>query len=356
MRRTAVLAITMATLGVLLAVPSANAKGGSSFYGLDYTFTFLHDQDAGKLVKSGAKTVRWTFFWPRIQTNKGPFDWSGPDKLVGALASRGIRVMPTLDGSPKWVADRTVAPPLGSHGARNAWKDFLRAAVKRYGPGGQYWTTKYLVDHPGKKALPIKDWQIWNEPNLESHFAPHPSPGRYARLLKISHEAIRGADSHAKVMFAGMPGYSNDIDAWSFLKRVYKKHGAKHDFDIAALHPYARNVNQMLGEVGRLRKVMRKNGDRKKPLWITEIGWGSGHPTRFGLTKGKRGQARILKHALPALKRKRHHWHIDRAVWFNFRDPAGSHSKSCSFCSSSGLLKSNLKPKPSWSAFRHLTH
>ena len=42
-----------------------------------------------------------------------------------------------------------------------------------------------------------------------------------------------------------------------------------------ALHPYSRTVPQMLGEIKRFRATMQKHGDGHKPLWITEIGWGS---------------------------------------------------------------------------------
>ena len=342
-----------ATVAALFLAPATSAKGG--FFGLDYTFNSLHGRDTGKLAKSGAKTVRWTFAWPRIEHSSGSFDWSEPDQLVGDLAARGIRVLPVLDRSPKWVAKSAVTPPISSPQARNAWKRFLREAVKRYGPNGSYWTITYRTQHPGKRALPIRTWQIWNEPNLKSHFHPRPSPHRYARLLKISDGAIHRQDRGASVLFAGMPGYSNDIDAWKFLSRVYGTNGIEKAFDAVAIHPYARNVSQMLGEVKRLRGVMRKHGDRRTPLWVTEVGWGSAHPTRFGLTKGKHGQARILKRSLQALHGQRHKLGIQRVLWFNFRDPKGG-THGCSFCSSAGLLKENFHPKPSWRTFRSLTH
>ena len=230
-------------------------------------------------------------------------------------------------------------------------------AVKRYGPGGSYWRLHYKLDHPGKRALPIKTWQVWNEPNLQSAMNP-PKPGTYVKLLKLSEGAIKGADSHAKVMFAGMPGYSGNVNAWDFLNRAYRKKGAAKAFDVAALHPYAHNVKQMMGEVKRFRHVMQKHGDGHTPLWITEIGWGSlpKKATPFGQTKGKKGQARILKHALKALKNKRHHLHIKKVLWFNFRDPKGGSVEHCSFCSSAGLLEHDAQPKPSWQAFRGLTH
>lgn len=345
---------------MLLAVPAAEAKGGSGFFGLNWSGLRDRDwsgKDARMLDQSGAKTVRWSMFWARIERSPGQFDWSVQDRTVGDLASRGIKVLPILSGTPTWLANSPSKPPLGSEQERDAWQHFLRAAVNRYGPNGTYWSGQYQTDHPGKRARPIKVWQVWNEPNLKSHWQPRPSPSGYVRLLKISDSAIEDADPGANVMFAGMPGYSTDINAWDYLRRVYRKNGAKNAFDIAALHPYGRTVRQMLSEIRRVRHAMRKGGDGRTPLWITEIGWGSlpKNATPYRLTKGKRGQKRILKHSFRALKKKRHHWHIKRVLWFNFRDPRGGGVDLCSFCSSAGLLNYDYSPKPAWSAFRKST-
>jgi hypothetical protein len=353
-RLTALAAVAM--LAVLFAVPSAEAKG-SSFYGLNFSFRDMSGKDVRKLNKSGAKTVRWAFFWARLEHFSGRFNWEPSDNVVGDLASKGIRILPILYGTPPWLAKSPSKPPIGSQEARDAWKQFLTEAVQRYGPGGSYWAGQYATDHPGKPALPIETWEIWNEPNLKSHWSPRPSPGDYAKLLKISDSAIMDADSSAKVMFAGMPGYSNDIDAWDYLRRFYEKQGARHDFDFAALHPYGHTIHQMLAETQRVRQVMRENGDDRKPLWVTEIGWGSlpENATPYHLTKGKKGQAKILTQAFQALRSKRHDWHIKKVLWFNFRDPAGGSVAHCSFCSSAGLLNYDFSPKPAWSAFRKFT-
>jgi polysaccharide biosynthesis protein PslG len=355
-RRAAALMVAAALAAGLLAAPSVQAEGSSKLFGLNYSFRDLTGNDAQKVRQSGAKTLRWMFVWPRIEGKQGVFDWSAPDKLVGDLAAKGIRVIPTLWGSPKWVANTAVTAPIGSPKARDAWRQFLTAVVGRYGPGGDYWTNKYPVEHPGKPALPIGTWQVWNEPNLRSAMAPV-DPGNYAKLLELSASAIRAADSSAKVMFAGMPGYAGNANAWDFLNRVYQTKGVRNAFDVAALHPYARNVPQMLGEIRRVRATMQQHGDGHKPLWITEIGWGSlpKDATAYGQTKGLKGQARILKRALGALKNNRRRWRIQRVLWFNFRDPAGGSVKTCSFCSSAGLLKHDGTPKPAWSAFRSFT-
>jgi hypothetical protein len=360
MRRAGALAI-VATLAVLASVPSAEAKGGGGFFGLNWSGHPDHDwsaQDARKLNQSGAKTVRRAMFWARIEPSAGQFDWRVPDRFVGDLAAKGIRVLPILYGTPHWLANSPSDPPISSNEERAAWQGYLREVVKRYGPSGAYWSGPYQTEHPGADPRPITVWQIWNEPNLVSHFKPHPSPRRYVRLLKLSDGPIRKADPKAKVMFAGMPGYSLQINAWDFYRRAYHTHGANRAFDIAALHPYSHNVRQMIRSVRRVRLVMRKHGDRRKALWITEIGWGSlpKNATPYHLTKGRKGQARILKHAFRALKSKKRKFHLKRVIWFNFRDPRGGTGQGCAFCSSSGLLDYDFSPKPSWSAFRSFTH
>ena len=188
------------------------------------------------------------------------------------------------------MAPTTAHPPLDGVDAVQAWEDFLRAAVARYGPGGSYWATVYRQQYGANaKPLPIQSWQIWNEPNLKKYFAPRPSVEEYARLLGISHDAIKKEDPEAQVVLAGMPGYG-DRNAWDFLDRLYSLPGIRNSFDAVAVHPYAPDVDQLRLGVEKVREVIKDNGDQSTPMWITEIGWGSAPPDRFGLNKGLDGQ------------------------------------------------------------------
>jgi hypothetical protein len=324
--------------------------------------TPLTERDAEYMRAGGVGAVRIPVPWVLVQpTRAHVYSWGWLDPIVAAAARSGLRVLPFLYGTPPWLAPQPTTLPVGSERARQAWGAFLASAVERYGPRGTFWSEHGTVGpgpdyEPPIARLPIRTWQIWNEPNLQSAMNPV-NPGNYAKLLELSASAIGAADPSAKVMFAGMPGYSGNVNAWDFLGRVYQTKGARNAFDLAALHPYARTVPQMLGEIKRFRATMQKHGDGHKPLWIAEIGWGSlpKDATAFGLTKGKKGQARILKHAFHALKKKRRSWHIKRVLWFNFRDPGGGNVKTCSFCSSAGLLEHDGTPKPAWSAFRSFT-
>ena len=48
---------------------------------------------------------------------------------------------------------------------------------------------------------------------------------------------------------------------------------------------------------------MARHGDGRIPLWLTELGWGSGKPNRFGLNKGVNGQARLLSRSFELILR-----------------------------------------------------
>jgi hypothetical protein len=354
------LAAFVATAAVAMGIAgSASAGSHAGFYGLYYTHQHGEKKDYRRLSKANVKTVRWSMPWSNIEPSKGNFNWTLPDKVIGGLAARGISVLPVVYGSPSWVAKPRTKPPLGSKEDRQAWKDFLTAAVNRYGSGGSFWSGTgplgFLSRHSGKAAQPVSAWQIWNEPNLPAYFQPHPSPGKYGDLLSLAHKAIKGADSSAKVVIAGMPGNAvGGIDAPKFYSRLYQQKGFKNDFDIAALHPYGPFLPNVIHWIKKTRKVMRKHGDKHKPLWLTELAWGSDHPDRYGFNKGPTGQKRMLKRSFKAIYHHRHQWDIRRLFWFQLRDPKGG-NPHCSFCGSAGLLKHNGNKKPAWQAFKHFT-
>ncbi len=309
-----------------------------------------HDMD--RIQRGGVRSVRWPLFWSLAEPAQGTFDWNAADRIVGGFALRGIRVLPTVYNTPSWAGKTAASPPVRSKHARSAWKKFLREAVQRYGPGGQFWTL-YKVQHPGAPIVPIRAWQVWNEPNLDQYFAPHPSARRYGRLVRISHDAIKGRDPGARIVLAGMPGLAK-LRAWKFLRRLYRVPHIKREFDEVALHPYSPNIRLLRLEFRRMRAVMSSHGDGSTQLWATELGWGSGSPRRSDLNKGLHGQARMLRKSFEVIRHHRRQWHVAHVYWFQWRDPERD-SPECPFCKRTGLIKHSGKAKPSWRAFRHFT-
>jgi hypothetical protein len=91
---------------------------------------------------------------------------------------------------------------------------------------------------------------------------------------------------------------------WKFLKRFLKVRGVEKHFTAAALHPYAPTVAKFKRLLKRTRSALKKGGAKKKDMWLTEVGWGS-RKGKFSLTKGTRGQARMLRKSFRFVVRKR---------------------------------------------------
>lgn len=348
----------MALLAMLVSASPTQSKVPANFWGVSLTSPQLSNRDLNRMASGRVGEAHWTFFWPGIEAVQGKFNWTVADNLVGDLASKGVGVMPVVYGSAKYAASSPQKPPLGSASARAAWQDFLTHLVDRYGPGGDYWTdpSLYPTQHPGGPIMPIRAWQVWNEPNLFPYFRTKSRVSKYVSLLRISHAAIKGADPNAKVVLAGMPAYSN-VRSWPFLDKLYR-HGAKRYFDIAAIHPYAPSVHFQALALRRTRRVMKSHGDGRTPLWITELGWGSGHPDKFGLNHGPQGQKRLLTKSFRMVSHNRRRWNLGRLFWFQWRDLPRSTPKgycSGSLCPTGGLFKSDETPKPAWRAFQRFT-
>jgi hypothetical protein len=362
------LAVAMALLiGMSISLLGGSGSAGDdtgaavprqTFYAIAQGISRFDDADLEMMEATGIGLERFLLDWALVEPEQGETDW--PDDEIGDLASHGIRTVPFVWGTPKWSAQTTNEPPINTPEQEEAWQEWLKAAVDRYGPGGSYWSGDYRETYGADaKPQPIRAWQIWNEPNLKKFFVPgknlDESVERYARLLEISQDAIRSEDPDAQIVLAGLPGYG-DVTAWDFLDRLYAVPGVKDHFDAVALHPYSPGIDGLERQIVRMRKAMTENGDEDTPLWFTELGWGSGPPDRFKLNKGQPGQARLLDESFRLIEKRRDDWNVEQLFWFDWRDPAAqSKVGGCSFCVTAGLLSANHQPKPAYQIFRSYT-
>src|SRR5436190_5801394 len=260
-------------LGLISLLVRASLPGTAqaNFFGVDDPFPLgVLKGDLADMKQGNVQWVHTGIQWPLVEPIPGQFSWQRSDKIIGDLASKGIHVFPYVLGSPPYAATGPYKPPLVLNGAPKAWQGFLRALVNRYGPGGKYWTNPnlYRRQHPHGPKVPITSWQIWHEPNLKKHFDG--TVAQYARLLRISHTAIHGADPHAKVILAGLAAYAK-LTAWGVLNELYKEKGIKRDFDAVAVHPYAPSVRDQALALKRTRGVIKRHHDAHTPIWITEL-------------------------------------------------------------------------------------
>ncbi len=324
------------------APPPAAAGVPRAFFGI-VPQTSLGPQDFERM-RGVVGTIRIPVHWPQVEPSPGSYEFAELDGTMTSAAAAGIRVLPFVYGTPSWLGPDPARPPLASRAAERAWTDLLRQLVRRYGPGGEIWRGQDV-------RLPVRRWQIWNEPNFRLFWRPRPSPRGYARLLRISAGAIRDEDPAAQIVAAGVAPVEGGMTPWSFLRKLYEVRGVRSDFDFVALHPYAPHVNWVAEEVRLVRRVMARAGDGRKPVLITEIGVASAgiYPSAFD--KGRQGQASYMWRALRLLVAKRHEWGLGGVDWFTWRDSAVP-DPHCAFCEFGGLFDAGNAPKPAWWAFK----
>jgi hypothetical protein len=308
-------------------------------------------KDFTLMREAGLDSVRLPISWSQIQPGNPDVsepDWSGVDHEVELAAEQGIRVMPFVSATPAWAAVEPTALPVGTFLQRWGWTNFLREAVRRYGPDGDFWEL-----HTKLPFLPFHRWEVWNEENIVS-FSDHPDPAAYAKLIRISGRVLHAADPGSKVIVGGLFGrplqIPPNVASGDYLNRLYEAGNVKPYFDGVGLHPYVADAKAMGAQLTNLRRIMRAHGDAATPLYVTELGWGSqSGPTRW--ERGLYGQANQLSKAFEMLSEQRLRWKVGGVWWFTWTDEGGS----CSFCHSAGLLTADRKAKPAWYRFINWT-
>src|SRR5512133_4163172 len=226
-------AVLIALVAALCLPAVAHAGVPRDFFGVmangpldDPAFALAAESAA--MRRDGVGTERMEVAWDLVEPQKGQFDFALTDRKVLAAARAGIDVLALIVRSPAWAA-RHPGQPFSSPRDPADYAAFAAVLVARYGPGGSLW-----AEHPAVAPRPVRDWQVWNEPNLAVYWAEQPFMRGYARLLDAAYSAIKRADPGATVATAGLANFS-----WRDLERLFAKGGAKLRFDAAAVHPFS---------------------------------------------------------------------------------------------------------------------
>ena len=151
------------------------------------------------MASAGAETVRTAFDWRAAQpVAGGPVDFAATDAVVAAAAARRLRVIPVVHRTPEWAAERPGDGAASAPRGTEAFTAYLTALVGRYGPRGSLW-----AEQPGLPRMAIRDWQIWNEPNLTRYWTTQPFARPYVALLRASRRALRAADPGSRTSWRG---------------------------------------------------------------------------------------------------------------------------------------------------------
>ena len=272
------------------------------------------------------------------------------DQLVRDAQARGMEVLLTIWGTPKW-ANGNKGP---AYMPRNTTTSTTSPRRWRARYSGRY------ADCPF-----VRFWSVWNESNLQLFLAPQfdsagrsVAPRNYAHLYAAAYAGIKAGNPRALVGIgetssAGrdkpLAGKSGTHSPGRFAQLVAKAN-PRLKFDAWAHHPYpvpvamkptqkVRWPNVSLASLPQFEKSLDTWFKRKNiPIWITEYG----HETpgeKAGVTEAQ--QASYIKQSI-SLARKDPR--VQMFIWFMFQDTTTSLWQS-------GLYRLNGTAKPGRAAF-----
>ncbi len=309
-----------------------------------------------------ARIVRTVVDWSQVAPERpasaaNPFDpaykFDDVDDLVRNAQQRGMEVLITLWGTPKW-ANGGQAPQVVPRNMTD-FQNFARAIASRY--SGRYSGYPY-----------VRFFSIWNESNLATFLRPQfnakgaiVSTRNYARLAKAGYTGIKQGNRSALVAIGETSSHGRDhpkkgltdtVAPATFMKGVASQaKRLKLKFDAWAHHPYpfpvaqkptqkVRYPNVTLTTMPRFEKDLDKAFHRKNtPVWITEYGNETKPGEPHGVTEAQ--QAKYLPQAI-ALARKDPR--VGMFVWFVMQDSNGSLWQS-------GIYRLDGSAKPAASRF-----
>lgn len=196
------------------------------------------------------------------------------EPLFDRAAKRGITILPYL------MQGTTYLLP-GADGQYGGWGTWVEEAVKKYGPGGSFWSGKPY-------AKPVTTWEIWNEPNLATYTPANETPGEkvsaaeakaYGEFFVFTSKAIHKVQPSAQALVGGLYlGGWTEPGMEEYVSALYKAPGIASEVGGVSIHPYAftqkAQITEFASEVINIRTVLnRQSQGSSKPLWITELGW-----------------------------------------------------------------------------------
>ena len=358
--------------GLLVAALAATPAGAAparqvpqGFLGANFDLLLVERQgsvagEVARMASAGVESVRMPVYWYRLQpwarwdlvpagrrrslraVAGVPTDLGWLDRVVGALARRGVTVLPTVLGAPAWARAEVTSPILTPRDPAG-YAALMAGLVRRYGPRGAFWR-----EHPALPRRPVRTWQIWNEPD-NPYYWPAPFAGSYVRLLRAAATAIRRTDRGARVLLASLTNRS-----WEALDAIYRA-GGRGSFDEVALNPFTRDPRDVLRVVDSNRRVMATRGDARLRIALTEVSWPSSAGrlrVPFFAEVTRIGQAARVRQALPLLARARRSRRLSALYWYTWASTDIGSDFTFRYAGLRRVLRGRTADKPALAAWR----
>lgn len=281
------------------------------------------DRVVALMKEAGVGFVRMDFLWQDIEPEKGKFEFEKYDYIVELLSKNSIGILGVLHYSTDWIS---------SCGKWNC------------PPGDNSLFISYALRVIGRYKDKIKYWEVWNEPDSSTYWTPQDGLKSYCTLLKEVYLAAKKTDPDCKILNGGLAGGASSIN------HLYDN-GSKDYFDILNIHIFENplNPNAIKAVTAYLKlayKIMSRNGDAQKKIWVTEIGSPGvkrGQKVKnwwLGENPSERRQAEWLKLVYTELTKNKF---VEKVFWAFFRDCKGHWDNGVDYF---GLVRWDFSKKP----------
>lgn len=236
-------------------------------------------------ARTGKTLIRYDFSLSSIEREEGRFTFEKLEENVAMSKERGLEVVGVLGYSAPWIASRDGEKPFQGPIDPQKYDQFANYIKE---------TVKHFPE--------VKYWEIWNEPNAKHLYAN--SPSEFAKMLKISYQAVKEVNPQAQVLF---PGVLTNSEDW--IKKVLTdpQNPGKENYDIANAHIRG-SISIVSKKTKGVSDLFEKEGKKGAPLWVTEHGYPAdpkfqSDPKYKGtdLGSGEKMQAEYYKESLPLM-------------------------------------------------------
>lgn len=216
----------------------------------------LADWDAykGYLVPLGIRRIRLQGGWNRTEKKKGEYDFEWLDRIVDSAHELGLTVcLETSYNNRLYEPGGATGPggllPSGEE-TLAAWDRWVEAMARRYAAKG------------------VKEWMMYNEPNLCKENAPERIVANNIRTAEI----IRRVDPEAKIGAFVLAGLN--VDMLKTMLESIKGQGKLDLFHWAIYHGYSGNPDRLNGRMAEFNALLAEIAPKIRP-WQGEAGCAS---------------------------------------------------------------------------------
>jgi len=210
---------------------------------------FTSDDAALDIIQAaGFSRVRMDLGWGGVEQQKGVYDLSAFDGLVGSLAARGLKLHLILDYF------NTLYPAPSDPG-------YAASTVPAFAA-----VAKATAAHFAGKGI---TYEVWNEEN-GGFWPPAANAAQYAELCSAAIAAVHAGDASALVTTGGLAGFDP-----VFLEAMLDA-GAGAGADAVGVHPYRQGGGESASDdLAFMRATLAGAYATPPPVWDTEWGYSS---------------------------------------------------------------------------------